>query len=743
MMAATETTELSSLIRRDRTTGMATIELAVEGVMCAGCINRIESALKRTPGVEDARLNFTTKRLTIGWRDQDFQPSIAIDTVEKLGYRARPMRQAEADNGDRATSRYLLRCLGVAGFAAMNIMLLSVSVWSGNVTDITPETRDLFHWLSALIALPAAAYAGRPFFQSAWSVLRNGHVNMDVPISLGIMLALGMSLAETANHAEHAYFDSAIMLIFFLLCGRFADHTLRRKTRSVAENLAAFKAETAHRISDDNELVLVPASALRPGDRVLVKPGERIPADGRVVSGSSSIDESIVTGESAPRSIGTDDNVYAGSLNIGAAITLKITRQTEDSFVAEVDRLLHRAVTSKSRYVRLADRAAGLYAPVVHTASALTLVGWLAAGASVHDAIITAISVLIITCPCALALAVPAVQVVAANRFFRSGIFLNAGDAIERFADVDTVVFDKTGTLTLPEPQLINAERIAPDLLEQAARLALSTKHPLAASLARHASGSLPFDDVSEEPGRGIRTTIGGVEARLGSLDFCGVDPGRAGEAGASSLLAFKCGDRSAIFLIGQSLRPDAAATVNALRRLGLHVKILSGDRAEAVAPVANGLGVSDWQGSLKPGDKVAVLESLKWDGRRILMVGDGINDAAALATAWVSLSPISASDLSQAQADGVFLGESLRPVAETVATSRAARALMHQNLWLAAIYNALAVPLAIAGLVTPLIAAAAMSGSSIIVTLNALRLGLFRQAGGKAATSAMEAKTA
>ncbi len=735
MSATSEQYDFSSFIRRDAH-GHATIELAVDGVACAACIGRIEGALKHVAGVEDARLNFTTKRLTVGWSGRNFTPATAIATVEGLGYRARPFHTARAEEHDAARSRFLLRCLGVAGFAAMNIMLLSVSVWSGNATDITPETRDLFHWISALIALPAAAYSGRPFFQSAWSALRKGNVNMDVPISLGIFLALGMSLVETANHATHTYFDSAIMLIFFLLCGRYADDIMRRKTRAAAGNLAALRAQSAHRITEANEIVTVPVSALRPGDRVLVRPGERVPADGIVVSGISEVDESLVTGESAPRWTDMQSDIYAGSLNIGAAITVMVEKAHSDSLIADIDSLLHKAVTTRSRYVRLADRAAGYYAPIVHTAAALTLIGWLLAGASLHDSILTAISVLIITCPCALALAVPAVQVVAASRLFRAGIFLNAGDAIERFAEIDTIVFDKTGTLTLPEPTLLNAKDIQRDTLERAARLALSTQHPLASTLARHASNPVPFAGVVEEPGLGIRTTIDGAEARLGHSDFCNTaadaDVVASTHPGASTL-AFRHGDTSAVFAIGQSLRPDAVGIVRSLSSQGVHVKILSGDRPAAVAIVAKALDIQDWRGGLKPGEKVAALEALKAEGHRVLMVGDGINDAPSLAAAHVSLSPVSAAEISQAHADGVFVGASLNPVLHAVLISRKARRLMRENLYFSVAYNLFAMPLAVAGFVTPLIAAAAMSASSVLVTLNAMRLGIAFRAKRKA----------
>ena len=342
-----------------------------------------------------------------------------------------------------------MRCLAVAGFAVMNVMLLSVSVWSGSISDITPEARDFFHWASALIALPAAAYAGQPFFQSALRALKARKLNMDVPISLGVILALSMSVIETANHATHAYFDSAIMLLFFLLCGRYLDHAMRRKTRAVAGNLAALKAEVAHRF-DDNEISSVPIHSVQAGDRLLVRPGERVPADGIVLTGASEIDESLITGETTRRAVTAGATIYAGSINFAGALTLRALTTDGRTLIDDIERLLEQAVACKSRYLRLADRVARLYAPVVHLTAALTAAGWLVAGASLHNSIITAIAVLIVTCPCALALAIPTVQVVAAGSLFRAGTILNAADAIERFADIDTIVFDKTGTLTLP-----------------------------------------------------------------------------------------------------------------------------------------------------------------------------------------------------------------------------------------------------------------------------------------------------
>ena len=712
-----EALDLSIFVKREG--GNAHIDLAVEGVGCAACIRKIESGLKQLPGVVEARLNFTNRRLAVDWREDELAAVDVIAALEDIGYRAHPFEPERAEADDARQMRFLVKCLAVAGFAAMNIMLLSVSVWSGTA-DMPQETRDFFHWLSALIALPAAAYAGQPFFKSAWSALRARAVNMDVPISLGVILALGMSLVETATHSRHAYFDSATMLLFFLLCGRALDHAMRRKTRAVAANLAALKAEFAHRF-EGAEVVRVPAAALKASDRLLVRPGDRVPADGVVLNGSSEVDESLVTGETARHAVTTGATIHAGAVNFSGSLTVRVTAAGTGTMIDEVERLLEKAVAAKSAYVRLADRAARMYAPVVHVTAALTVIGWLLAGASAHDSIVTAIAVLIITCPCALALAIPTVQVVASGALFRTGVMLNSGDTIERLAEIDTVIFDKTGTLTLPEPRVDNATDLDAALLQRAARLALSSRHPLATAVAREARERVPFEGATEEPGQGVRATIDGTEARLGSAAFCGIANIAALTPGASTIFFGHAGEH-AMLVVRQTLRPDAAETVAALRTRGLAITILSGDREAAVAPVAVQLGVKDWHGGLNPAQKIAAIEALKAQGRRVLMVGDGLNDAPALAAAHVSISPISAADITQAQADATFLGDRLHPVYSAVAVSCEARRLMRQNLWLAVIYNVIAVPIAIAGFVTPLIAAAAMSGSSVLVTLNALR---------------------
>ena len=701
--------------------GACHLDLAVDGIHCAACIRAIETGLADMPGLDGVRVNFTLRRVGIDWHDGAIDPAAVLGKLDQLGYPARPyqMRLAEAD-ATREMKRYI-RSLAVAGFAAMNIMLLSVSVWAGNASDITPATRDFFHWFSALVALPAAAYAGLPFFESAYRALKAKRVNMDVPISLGVLLALGVSLYETIISAHDVYFDSAVMLLFFLLAGRTLDLAMRRKTRALAGNIAALKAETADRIGGDGTVRTVPAGAIEVGDTILVRPGARIAADGQIVSGASAVDQSLVTGETAPKAVAVGDQVYAGSINQGGTLTIAVTAPDGSSLIDEVQKLLDKATEARSKRLRIADKAAEIYAPAVHLTALVAAIGWFVAGAGIHQAIIVATTVLIITCPCALALAIPAVQVAASGALFRKGVFLNSGDAIERLAEVDTVVFDKTGTLTLPEPGIANVDEVPPALLASAARLALSSHHPLAAALAARARGAAPFDAVAEAPGQGISATIDGVAARLGSPDFCDVDV-PAGDATTTSVLAFRLGTESAIIRLHQRLRPGAAETIAALKARGLACLILSGDREDAVAPVAAAVGITDFAAGQKPADKIARLEALAAAGHRVAFVGDGLNDAPSLAAAHVSLSPVSAVDLAQAEADAVFLGEQLTPIVDAVEISIKARRLMTQNLWFAGLYNLFAVPLAIFGLVTPLIAAVAMSGSSLTVTANALR---------------------
>ncbi len=710
---------------KDLGTGLGHLDLAVEGVTCASCMFKIERGLSAIPDVTLARVNLTDRRLALEWKLGALDPIQFIDRLAELGYKAYPFEPVRAEMAEVQQSRHLLRCLGVAAFATMNVMMLSIPVWSGNVSDMLAEQRDFFHWLSAVIALPAAAYAGQPFFRSALAALRAGGVNMDVPISIGVILALGMSLVETAHHAEHAYFDAAIMLLTFLLVGRYLDQNMRRRTRTVAGNLAALKAETATKFISAEEIREVPVAAVRAGDLVLLRPGERCAVDGVVEEGRSEVDQSLITGETLYEIVEKGAQVYAGSLNVSGTLRVRVSAASEGTLLDEIGRLLDNALQTRSRYIQLADRASRLYAPVVHATALLTMFGWLAAGASWHDSIVTAIAVLIITCPCALGLAIPAVQTIAAGAMFRAGVLLNSGDAIERVAAVDTVVFDKTGTLTLPELDVVNEAAIPLDILALAGRVALASHHPLAAAVARAAQARAPLEGIEEEPGQGVRGMVDGVEVRLGSPAYCEAEDEAQqalGEDPEISVVVFRRGGGVHVFAIRQRLRADAAQVIADLHRAGLMVEILSGDRESAVQFTASRLGVTAWRARMSPAAKIARIEALKRSGRKVMMVGDGLNDAPSLAAASVSMSPITATHLSQAAADLVFLGKDLAPVLVAISLSRKAVKLMRQNLALAIGYNFVAVPIAIMGLATPLIAAVAMSGSSLLVMLNAVR---------------------
>lgn len=713
----------AAFLRREAD-GLCHLDLMAENIHCADCIRKIEGCLRAMPGVAAARVNLGLRRIAIAWREGEVEPVALVEAVTRLGYPAAPFDPGLLDERTKAADRELLRCLGVAGFAAGNIMLLSVAIWAGNAADMDAATRDLFHWVSALIALPAVAYAGRPFFRSAWSALRQRAMNMDVPISLGILLASGMSLLETMHGATHAYFDAAATLLFFLLCGRYLDRQARARARSAAEHLLALTAVGATLIEADGRRRSVPVRELRPGMHVAAAAGDRIPGDGIVSGGSSELDNSLLTGETMPVTTAPGDQVYAGALNLTAPLEIEITAAGEDSFLAGIARLMSAAEQGRARYVRLADRVARLYAPVVHLLAAATFLGWFfLSDVGLRGAVMAAVAVLIITCPCALALAVPVVQVVATGRLLRRGVLVKTPDALEKLAAVDTIVFDKTGTLTEGRPRLVNGAGISPAVLAQAKALAQASRHPLAQALSGAAGIDVPAAaEIREVPGAGLSGIVDGRPARLGSRAFCGV--GASGpDDDAMEIWFVRDGDLPQRFAFADRPRADAAATVEILKRRGYRLALLSGDRQAVVARIAAELGIEDWQAGCGPADKVAALEGQARSGAKVLMVGDGLNDAPALAAGFVSMSPASAAAVSQTAADLLFQGQLLAPVALALQTARLADRLVRQNFALAVLYNLGAVPIAMAGLATPLIAAVAMSSSSLLVTANAFRL--------------------
>ncbi len=512
-------------------------------------------------------------------------------------------------------------------------------------------------------------------------------------------------------------------LLFFLLVGRFLDKSLRVRARGEAQNLLSLQGGIATLIAADGSTGQVAAHALRPGDRLLVAAGERVAADGVIASGQGQIDQSLITGETAPVTATPGTQIYAGTLNLTDVLRIEVTAADSATLLAEISRLMLAAEQGKARYRRLADRAAQIYAPAVHGLGLATFLGWLMLGASWQTALTYAIAVLIITCPCALALAVPAVQIAAASRLFRRGIMVKSADGLERLAETDLVAFDKTGTLTLGRPELMDADEIPDGVLAAAGALAGSSRHPYARAIAaaaeRRCGKVAAAAGIEERPGEGLIRVSPEGEERLGSAAWCGAESG-----GEGSEVWYRRGtEPPQCFRFADALRADAPETVAALKRRGFGVVLLSGDRAGVVEDIARRSGIENWRAGLKPADKIAWLEASAQEGHKVLMVGDGLNDAPALAAAHASISPASAADISQRAADFVFQGEKLAPVLEAIATARRARAMALQNFTVAAGYNALCVPLAMAGFVTPLIAAIVMSTSSILVTLNAARL--------------------
>jgi Cu2+-exporting ATPase len=697
----------------------AQLALSLPTIHCQGCISKVERGLNAVAGVKTARVNLTLKRAMI-----DAQPDVTaqalIDVLHGIGFEAHELDAdvLHATQTDTAGRELLMR-LAVAGFASMNVMLLSVAVWSG----ATDATRDLFHWISAAIALPAIAFSAQPFFRNAWSALCVGRLNMDVPISLAILLALATSLWETSLSGDHAYFDAALTLTFFLLAGRYLDHRTRAVARSAAQELAALEVPRAWRVTD-GAAQEVPVATLAVGDLVLVRPGGRMPVDGVITDGQSELDRSLLTGETLPVFAAPGQSVSAGEVNLTGPLTIRASAVGRDTSLHRLTDLVAIAESGRSRYTSLADKAAKLYAPGVHILSALSFLGWLAWSGDVRVALNIAAAVLIITCPCALGLAVPAVTTAASGRLFRKGLLIKDATALERLAQVDTVVFDKTGTLTQGTPILTNLSDLSAQTLGVALALAAGSSHPFSVAIAKAARDvgvdGVKLSDITEVPGYGTQALWNGKQVRLGRATFVG---GTVAPTDQSAAYLGIDGQDPVAFTFADALRPGAAEAVKALKDAGKSVVLMSGDSTGPVRALADQLGIADWVAQALPKDKSDRIAEMTKAGHKVLMVGDGLNDTAALAAAHVSISPATALDAARVASDIVLLGADLSPIPDALAVAAKATARIRENFSIATVYNVIAVPIAVIGLATPLVAALAMSLSSITVSLNALRL--------------------
>ena len=689
--------------------------LAVPTMHCSGCMGKVERALVAVPGVVSARTNLTARSVEVVHDARAELPEL-VAALAEAGFAAEVREEGEET---ASAVRPLLAPLAVAGFACMNVMLLSVSVWSG----ADGSTRSLFHWLSALIGVPAILYAGQPFFRSALGALRRGRTNMDVPISIGVTLATGLSFYETLTGGKEAWFDGTLMLLLFLLAGRVLDAMMRDRARAGVAALLRQVASGAMVVEADGALRWAAAASLAPGMLMRVAAGERLAADGEIASGSSRFDRSLLTGESAPVPAGPGHPVLAGMLNLDGPVDVIVSAAGTGTALAEIAQAMEAAGQARSAYVRIADRASRYYAPAVHTLAALSFAGWLIAGAGVHQALVVGIAVLIITCPCALGLAVPVAQVVAAGAMLRQGIMVKDGSAIERLAKVDRVLLDKTGSLTMgrpvPAPEALDA--MSADEAAVALALASHSRHPLsqALALALGARGvrAAVLESVCETAGRGVSGSWPKSES-----ERLAVSLGRPGSMGGTAAVLMIGAEPVRVIGFADRLRPDARRALAELRALGIEASILSGDTAAAVAQTARQTGLTGQSAAL-PAEKQAAIIRLQTAGRRVLMVGDGINDGPALAAADASIAPGSASDVGRQAADFVFTGDSLLALPRAVRAARATMRVVRENFAAAILYNACAVPLAMAGMITPLLAATAMATSSLIVVGNSLRL--------------------
>ncbi len=695
------------------------INLLVEGIHCSSCVWLIENTLRKDAKVKQAHINMSTRRLIIEWKGSESDLTHLVEQIFALGYKLIPFTPQAAESEAKEKERDLLIRIGVSGAVNIAMMMIVYGVWAGNFDNSMGHyTRLITHILASLIAVPAIIYSGAPFFYSAFKALKAKRTNMDIPIAIGILGATFISIQETILGNSYTYYDAAIGLIFFLLIGRFLDLKSRNRAREFAHNLLLNQPKTIT-LDIDGKLKLLPLSKANIGDIAFVSVGERVPADGIIIEGDTEVDNSLITGESMPVALKVGGSVSCGTLNLGSPIKLRIKALADDTLLGEIIKLIEAAEQGRSRYVRVADQVSRYFTPVVLFLSITTFTLWYFIWhASFNTSLLNSIALLIITCPCALGLAVPVVQVLASSRLMAGGIIVKSPDALEKLSQINHIVFDKTGTLTEGRPQINNKELIDDKEFEVISSLASFSKHPLCKQIA---SNNLSFDNVEEIKGQGLTAKFKGEVVKLGSRSLCNV----TGTSNDFYLeMWYKRGEKTPTRLTFlDKLRPDVKETLQAFKELGIQIDILSGDRREAVAEVAKELGINNYQSGVSPKQKYEYLKSLADSGKKVLMVGDGLNDAAALKAAFISISPSTSLEITQTNSDIIFQGQKLMPIVESFKVSIKSTKLVKENFCLALLYNALTVPLAMLGYVNPIVAAVTMSTSSIIVVLNSLRV--------------------
>jgi len=709
--------------------------LILEGITCAACIWLNEQNLRRLPGVSDVRINYATRRAQVTWDEARLHLSDILAAIRAIGYSAHPYDPARSQALLARERRDLLRRLGVAGVFGAQIMTLAVALYVGDWSGSDPGLRAFFYWMSLLLALPIFGYSAQPFLRGAWRDLRHLRAGMDVPIAAGMVAAFGTSAWITITGVGVIYFDSIAMFTFLLLAARYFELSARVRAAAQVEAIAPPTPAVANRFDAAGTVQAVPVADLRAGDTMLVRPGEVVPADGTVIAGQSSVNESLLTGESLPLTKAPGDIVVGGGINVESPLTVRVDRVGADTVLSQILRLLDRAQSEKPKLAQSADRVASWFVVVALAIAALVGIYWWQ-----HDPARVApvvIAVLVVTCPCALGLATPAALVAATSTAARNGVLTTRGHAMETLARVDHFVFDKTGTLTLGKLRLQHVRTLsdldAEQCLAAAAALEQHSEHPIARAIVTAARAEiLKAEDVVNTPGAGIQGSVNGFALRVGAPSFLtcsGVSvPDAAqieelgGEGGTVVLLANEKRALAA-FVLADTLRPGAAELIADLQRRGKKVTVISGDHMRVVQHVARALNIEHVRAELSPGEKLAHLRNLQADGHVIAMIGDGVNDAPVLAAAPVSIAMGSAAAVAAESADMLLLAQDLRPIATALDIARRTTTIIRQNLFWAIAYNLLAVPAAAGGYVTPWMAALGMSASSVLVVANALRL--------------------
>jgi Cu2+-exporting ATPase len=704
--------------------------LILEGIVCAACVWLNERHVKALPGVLDFAVNYSTHRARVRWDNRRIRLSEILEAISAIGYHAHPFDPGRQEQLYKQERRQALRRLAVAGLGMMQVMMLAVALYSGADEGMTEGLRSFLRWVSLLITVPVILYSARTFFTSAWRDMKRHQPGMDVPVSLAIGAAFLASAWSTLRGTGEIYFDSVTMFTFFLLAGRFLEMGARHRAGQAAEELVKLLPATAARLTEAGE-ERVPVTDLASGDRVLVRPGESVPADGRVVDGRSSVDESLLTGESLPQTRKQGDLLVGGTVNTESPLIMEIEQVGEATVLSAIVRLLDRAQTEKPSVARIADRVAGWFVGgLLLVATAVATWWWL------HDpehAFAVTLSVLVVTCPCALSLATPAAVTAATGALTRLGVLTTRGHALETLARASHVIFDKTGTLTEGRLRLERVELLGTvnrtDCLQFAAALEQHSEHPIARALCAETSDGLQAENVTAQAGLGIEGWIAGQRYRIGIPEFVLELQGEAkadGKTGAEGQAGVLLGNDQGLlahFTFADRLRERAAETVHRLKNLGIEVELLSGDQSSTVQAVADELGIDQFESRCRPEDKLARIHVLQQQGAVVAMVGDGVNDAPVLAGAQVSLAMGGGTQLAHASADMVLLSEQLPHLVTAIRASRRTLAVIRQNLAWALVYNLVALPLAAAGWIAPWMAAIGMSTSSLVVVINALRL--------------------